>query len=156
MLKTADPLDDLGNESGSNEDAQALYDKIMSAVDQAFLNVVKGLIKHNLEQLWWTKLSKGEVLDPGFYKASVEHVEKVGSSRGPEIAQKVKGSMRVENNNVVYDFPFDRSEFLGEFTLEFPSKIETPLETVKNLDTETLGDVLCQEYSKWLGTHILF
>lgn len=156
MLKTADPFDDLGNESGSTEDAQALYDKIMSAVDRAFINVVKGLIKHNLEQLWWTKLSKGETLDPGFYKASVEHVEKVGSSRGPEIAQKVKGSMRVENNNVVYDFPFDRSEFLGEFTLEFPSTIETPLETVKNLDTETLGDVLCQEYSKWLGTHILF
>lgn len=152
MLKTADEF----NLDSGEETAQALYDKIMTAVNLAFVNVVKGLTKHNLEQLWWTKLSNGENLDPGFYKASLEHVEKVGGSRGEEIANKVKQSLRVENGNLIYDFPFERNEFLGEFTLDFPETIETPMDTVKELDTETLSHVLCQEYSKWLGTHILF
>jgi len=135
--------------------ANELRDKLFSAISDFVPVVLKGVAKHNLEQFWWKKLSSGNPLDKGYYTASLNYVNNQALNKSDTIISSIRESLRVENGNFTYTFPFSKSDLLGEFTVPFPETITFPVSDISSLETEDIKYYLLQEYAKWLGTHIL-
>ena len=136
--------------------ANEIKDRLFSAINEFVPIMLRGIAKHNLEQYWWTTLSSQASLNNNYYTASLNYLNNYVNDKTSEVAKVIQDSLRVENLNLVYNFPFKANDFLGEFTVPFPETISFPISDIATLDVENMKYYLLREYAKWVGTHILF
>ncbi len=159
-LLAEDPLGESPAEvSGPSVEAttegEKLKTKLFKAIELSAPILAKAIAKHNLEQYWWTRMSIGESLPASFYQASSNYVTNAALSFSAEIEEKMKGSIQVVADGITYAFPIETTKLLGEFSIPFPTEMSVTITDLKDMDEMLLRDLILQEYSKWLGTHIL-